>query len=58
MSTRAPAFGPSALVTPANGLTLARLLAAPLIAVLTVTIGPTAWALWVTLDGLHRLGQR
>jgi len=46
VSTRAPAFGPSALVTPANGLTLARLLAAPLIAVLTVTIGPTAWALW------------
>lgn len=46
MSTRSPAFGPSALVTPANGLTLARLLVAPLIAVLTVTIGPTAWALW------------
>ncbi|MGA8295911.1 MAG: CDP-alcohol phosphatidyltransferase family protein, partial [Acidimicrobiales bacterium] len=44
--TRTPAFGPSALVTPANGLTLARLLVAPLIAVLTVTIGPTAWALW------------
>jgi CDP-diacylglycerol---glycerol-3-phosphate 3-phosphatidyltransferase len=46
MSRRAPSFGPSALVTPANGLTLARLLVAPLIAVLTVTIGPTAWALW------------
>lgn len=46
MSRRGPAFGPSALATPANGLTLARLAAAPLIAVLTVTIGPTAWALW------------
>jgi CDP-diacylglycerol---glycerol-3-phosphate 3-phosphatidyltransferase len=46
VSTRTPAFGPSALVTPANGLTLARLLVAPVIAVLTVTIGPTAWTLW------------
>jgi CDP-diacylglycerol---glycerol-3-phosphate 3-phosphatidyltransferase len=46
VSVEHKAFGPSALVTPANGLTLARLLVAPLIAVLTVTIGPTAWALW------------
>lgn len=41
-----PAFGPSALLTPANGLTLARLLAAPFLAVLTIAIGPTSWVLW------------
>lgn len=46
MRTRAPSFGPSALVTPANALTLTRLLVAPVIGVLTVTIGPTSWALW------------
>jgi CDP-diacylglycerol---glycerol-3-phosphate 3-phosphatidyltransferase len=39
-------FGPSALATPANGLTMARVIAAPVIALLTVAIGPTSWVLW------------
>jgi len=46
VSKRDPSFGPSALVTPANGLTLARLIAAPVLAVLTIAIGPTSWVLW------------
>jgi CDP-diacylglycerol--glycerol-3-phosphate 3-phosphatidyltransferase len=39
-------FGPSALLTPANALTLARLVGAPVLAVLTVEIGPASWLLW------------
>ena len=60
-------FGPSALLTPANALTLARLVGAPVLAVLTVEIGPASWLLWVlwtvfclsdSLDGFvaRRLG--
>jgi CDP-diacylglycerol--glycerol-3-phosphate 3-phosphatidyltransferase len=40
------AFGPTALATPANALTLARLVAAPLFAVFVVRTGPTSWLLW------------
>ncbi len=39
-----PSFGPSALATPANGLTIARLLAAPLFVALIVVQGAT----WTT----------
>jgi CDP-diacylglycerol--glycerol-3-phosphate 3-phosphatidyltransferase len=49
-----PGFGPSALATPANAVTLARLVAAPVFAVLIVTIGPSNWALvglWAVLAG-------
>ena len=46
MTTKRPSFGPSAIVTPANALTLGRLLAAPVLAVLTIAIGPTSWVLW------------
>jgi CDP-diacylglycerol--glycerol-3-phosphate 3-phosphatidyltransferase len=47
-------FGPTALATPANAVTMARLLAAPVFAVLVVTIGPSSWALvglWAVLAG-------
>jgi CDP-diacylglycerol---glycerol-3-phosphate 3-phosphatidyltransferase len=40
------AFGPTALATPANAVTLARLIAAPLFAVFVVRTGPTSWLLW------------
>jgi CDP-diacylglycerol--glycerol-3-phosphate 3-phosphatidyltransferase len=52
------AFGPTAIMTPANGLTVARLAAAPLFAVLVVFHGPGSWVLfglWLALafsDGL------
>lgn len=57
MSTDANAFGPSALLTPANGVTLARLLASVPFAALVATRGPTwlALALWTGLaltDGI------
>ena len=42
-------FGPSALLTPANALTLARLLASPVLVALVITTGPSTWllvALW------------
>jgi CDP-diacylglycerol---glycerol-3-phosphate 3-phosphatidyltransferase len=42
------AFGPTALATPANAVTLARLVAAPLFAVFVVRTGPTSWLLWGT----------
>lgn len=47
-------FGPSALATPANALSLARLLAAPVLAALIVVVGPSSWALaalWVLAAG-------
>jgi CDP-diacylglycerol--glycerol-3-phosphate 3-phosphatidyltransferase len=47
-------FGPSALATPANALSLARLLAAPVLAALVVVVGPSGWglaALWVVAAG-------
>ena len=46
-----PGFGPSALATPANAVTVLRLLAAPLL-VVSITIGGASWvnlALWVVL---------
>jgi CDP-diacylglycerol--glycerol-3-phosphate 3-phosphatidyltransferase len=58
-------FGPSALATPANALTIGRLLAAPAYALLVALTGPDSWllfVLWValaasdTLDG--RLARR
>jgi CDP-diacylglycerol--glycerol-3-phosphate 3-phosphatidyltransferase len=67
--TSAPAapsqFGPSALATPANALTMGRLVAAPLYALLLAVTGPATWllfSLWFvlsfsdTLDG--RLARR
>jgi CDP-diacylglycerol--glycerol-3-phosphate 3-phosphatidyltransferase len=62
-ATAAPAvgtgvsFGPSALVTPANGVTIARLVAAPVMLALVVGLGTswTATVAWVALaatDGL------
>jgi CDP-diacylglycerol---glycerol-3-phosphate 3-phosphatidyltransferase len=41
------AFGPTALATPANAVTLARLVAAPLFAIYVVKTGPSSWLLWV-----------
>jgi CDP-diacylglycerol--glycerol-3-phosphate 3-phosphatidyltransferase len=48
--SRASTFGPSALATPANALTMTRLLASPLLIVLVVTTGPSTWwlaTLWL-----------
>lgn len=47
-------FGPSALATPANALTLARLLAAPVLIGLVLATGPSSWllvGLWVVSTG-------
>jgi CDP-diacylglycerol--glycerol-3-phosphate 3-phosphatidyltransferase len=52
------AFGPTALLTPANGLTVGRLIAAPAFAVIVARYGPGSWvlfAVWTVLafsDGL------
>lgn len=57
MSTAAEAprsFGPSALATPANALTMARLLSSPVLVALVVTTGPATWlltALWIVCAG-------
>ena len=50
-------FGPSALATPANAVTIARLVLAPLLCLLILEIGPSygVLALWIVLastDGL------
>jgi len=45
-------FGPSALATPANLVTLLRLLAAPAYAALLATTGPASWLLWALWAGL------
>jgi CDP-diacylglycerol--glycerol-3-phosphate 3-phosphatidyltransferase len=45
MSRHDTSFGPSALLTPANALTLARLLATPLMVALVITTGPSSWLL-------------
>ncbi len=64
MSTSPKAFGPTALATPANALSAARLLAAPVFAVLIVKLGPVSWLLWVlwtvlaSSDGLDGLLAR
>ncbi|HLG92654.1 MAG TPA: CDP-alcohol phosphatidyltransferase family protein [Acidimicrobiales bacterium] len=46
-----PAFGPSALATPANALSLARILGAPLLFAAVFHLGPSGWSLaaWVAL---------
>jgi CDP-diacylglycerol--glycerol-3-phosphate 3-phosphatidyltransferase len=47
-------FGPSALATPANALTLGRLVATPVLVTLIVAYGPSSWllvGLWVLLAG-------
>jgi len=57
-------FGPSALITPANALTLARLLASPLMVALVIATGPSSWllvALWFlcsSSDGLDGILAR
>ncbi len=64
MSGRGTVFGPSALMTPANALTLARLLASPLMVALVVATGPSSWllvGLWFVCsssDGLDGLVAR
>ncbi len=48
------AFGPSAIATPANAMTMARLVASPILAVLIAAIGPSSWLLaviWLVLAG-------
>jgi CDP-diacylglycerol--glycerol-3-phosphate 3-phosphatidyltransferase len=50
-------FGPSALVTPANGVTIARLAVAPVMLALVVVLGDSwvtvvAWVLLAATDGL------
>ena len=45
MSRHDTSFGPSALLTPANALTFARLLATPLMVALVITTGPSSWLL-------------
>ncbi len=45
MSRQETVFGPSALLTPANALTLARLLATPVMVALVVATGPSSWLL-------------
>ena len=45
MSRQETMFGPSALLTPANALTLARLLATPVMVALVVATGPSSWLL-------------
>lgn len=57
-------FGPSALATPANALSFARILAAPLMIALVLATGPSSWllvGLWFvfsTSDGLDGLLAR
>lgn len=53
MSSPGLSFGPSALATPANGVTILRLLVAPLLVVMILTAGPSWWAaaLWVVIAG-------
>ena len=52
MASRTGAYGPSALVTPANGVTLARVALTPLLLVWILDDGPTwpALALWMALS--------
>ena len=52
--SKAKLFGPTALATPANALTMARLIAAPVLAILIGSIGPASWSLfllWIALAG-------
>ena len=52
MTGKEPSFGPSAIATPANALTLARLVAAPAFAVAIAEFGPQSWWLWFAWIGL------
>jgi CDP-diacylglycerol--glycerol-3-phosphate 3-phosphatidyltransferase len=45
MTSRETVFGPSALLTPANALTFARLLASPVMVALVIATGPSSWLL-------------
>lgn len=50
---RARTFGPSALLTPANLLTIVRLLATPVLVLLVVFTGPSSWllvSLWFVIS--------
>ncbi|MGD1011131.1 MAG: CDP-alcohol phosphatidyltransferase family protein [Acidimicrobiales bacterium] len=64
MSSGETVFGPSALLTPANGLTFARLLATPLMVALVLVTGPSSWllvGLWfvsASSDGLDGIVAR
>ncbi|MGH9066139.1 MAG: CDP-alcohol phosphatidyltransferase family protein [Acidimicrobiales bacterium] len=51
MSFNATTFGPTALATPANAVTTARLLVAPVLVALIVSGGPSWWAvaIWVVV---------
>ncbi|MGH9301213.1 MAG: CDP-alcohol phosphatidyltransferase family protein [Acidimicrobiales bacterium] len=53
MNTPSTTFGPTALATPANAVTLLRLLATPLFLALILDRGPSWWAVgaWVVLAG-------
>ncbi|HVB06637.1 MAG TPA: CDP-alcohol phosphatidyltransferase family protein [Acidimicrobiales bacterium] len=46
MTTATKPFGPSAIATPANALTMGRLVAAPVFAVALTLFGPSSWVLW------------
>ncbi len=49
-----PTFGPTALATPANALTMARLLSSPALLALVLATGPATWlltALWILFSG-------
>jgi CDP-diacylglycerol---glycerol-3-phosphate 3-phosphatidyltransferase len=51
-------FGPSALATPANAVTVGRLAAAPVLLALVIAVGPASWFLvgaWVLLAGTDGL---
>jgi CDP-diacylglycerol--glycerol-3-phosphate 3-phosphatidyltransferase len=56
-NVRLTTFGPSALVTPANGVTVVRLLSAPLLLALILARGPSwvALGVWVVLAGTDGL---
>lgn len=64
MSSAPKAFGPTALATPANALSAARLVAAPIFVVLILRLGPVSWLLWAiwtalaSSDGLDGLLAR
>ncbi len=53
MSSSGLTFGPTALATPANGLTLLRMLVAPLLVVVIVIEGPAWWlaGVWAVIAG-------
>ena len=62
VSSRAARFGPSAVLTPANAITVARILAAPVAFVMMLhTAGPRSWplvAVWFVLSTTDLLDGR